>query len=216
MLPIEYNLVLQAADTDGIAQSQTPGAAGNLTLNGSLMSQDTLDTNGHAREILITCAGADAGRTLTITGKVLPNGDDVSEAVSGSNGSTSVSTKQFISITSVAIDAASAGAIQVGTNGNGSSVAKPLDRKINPFQASIACVGSLTGTITFGVEMTFDNIFLNPTDPVWFAHDTITAETASAFGNLDKPVQAIRTVIDSSGSGGGSVRTTILQSDSAP
>ena len=55
-----------AADPDGLAQTQTPGGAGNLTLNGALTSGG-VGTFVSSRQITITSAGDVSARTIALT-----------------------------------------------------------------------------------------------------------------------------------------------------
>lgn len=100
---------------NGIAQSQTPGAAGNLTLNGSQVSAGVF-TATHLGGWLISffSAGNDSGRTLTITGINAVTGLADTEAVVGPNANIVVSTKYWSSVSQIAIDAAAAAALEVG------------------------------------------------------------------------------------------------------
>jgi len=103
-----------AADADGVATSQTPSGAGNLTINGAKASGGVATFNA-ARQVTITCAGADSGRTFTITGTDV-NGDAVTEAISGADADVSTSTKHFLTVTQIAVDDATAGAVTAGMN----------------------------------------------------------------------------------------------------
>lgn len=103
-----------AADADGVCQSQTPAAGGvqNLTINGAL-SSGGVATFVAARLITITSAGADSGRTFTVTGTDV-NGFAQTEAITGPATTTVTGTKYFRTVTQVSVDANTAGAITVG------------------------------------------------------------------------------------------------------
>lgn len=109
-----YNVVPAALVTNGIAQAQAVAAAGDLTLNGSLVTGGVavLDV---PRNVIID--GTDAGDTTQIA---TVYGTDVygiamSEAIAF-NGTTAVAgTKAFKTVTRVAIDALMAGNAFVGT-----------------------------------------------------------------------------------------------------
>jgi hypothetical protein len=103
-----------AADADGVANSQTPSGAGNLTINGAKASGGVA-TFGAARQVTITSAGNDSGRTFTVTGTDA-NGDSVSEAVTGANADVATSSKHFKTVTQIAVDDATAGAVTAGMN----------------------------------------------------------------------------------------------------
>jgi hypothetical protein len=102
------------ADADGVCQSQTPAAGGvqNLTINGALASGGVA-TFSAARLITITSAGADGGRTFTITGTNV-NGAAQTETITGPATTTVTGTKYFRTVTQVSVDANTAGAITVG------------------------------------------------------------------------------------------------------
>lgn len=105
-----------AADADGVCQSQTPAAGGsqNLTINGAKASGGVA-TFGAARQVTVTSAGNDAGRTFVITGTDV-NGDALSESLAGPDTDTVTTTKHFKTVTQVTIDDDSAGALTVGMN----------------------------------------------------------------------------------------------------
>lgn len=103
-----------AADADGVATSQTPSGAGNLTIDGAKASGGVATFNA-ARQVTITSAGNDAGRTFTITGTDV-NGNTLTEAVTGADTDTATSTKHFKTVTQIAVDDATAGAVTAGMN----------------------------------------------------------------------------------------------------
>jgi VCBS repeat-containing protein len=103
-----------ALDADGISQSQTPSGAGNLTINGAKASGGVATFNS-ARQVTITSAGNDLARTFTITGTDI-NGFTITEAVTGASASAATSTKHFKTVTQIAVDDATAGAVTAGMN----------------------------------------------------------------------------------------------------
>jgi hypothetical protein len=107
-----------AADADGVCQSQTPAAGGvqNLTINGALASGGVA-TFVAARFITITSAGADGGRTFTVTGTDV-NGNAQTESITGPATTTVTGTKYFRTVTQVSVDGNTAGAITVGMANN--------------------------------------------------------------------------------------------------
>lgn len=107
-----------AADADGVCQSQTPAAGGvqNLTINGAL-SSGGVATFVAARFITITSAGADSGRTFTVTGTDV-TGVAQTETITGPATATVTGTKYFRTVTQVSVDANTAGAITVGMANN--------------------------------------------------------------------------------------------------
>lgn len=104
-----------AADPDGICETQTPLAAGELTLDGvtvpATSAAAVLDV---PRGVSVTSGGVDTARVFTITG--LDDYDQpMTETITGVNAGTVLGKKAFKKVTSVSVDAATAGAITVGT-----------------------------------------------------------------------------------------------------
>lgn len=210
--PVEIPVSFAAADADGISLSQTPAGAGNLTITGALASGGvaTLCGEGLERQVLITCAGADAGRTFTIYG-TNGSGGHISEAVAGSNGSTTASTTNFRTVTRVAVDAATAGAVTVGTNGVGASVWQTMNIHAQP--ANIVAAVVVSGTVDYTLQYTYDNpnardaqnaqVQPTPWDDEVLVAQTTTKQTAFSF-----PLYGIRLKVNS---GTGTATLTLTQ-----
>lgn len=208
MNPVRNSVSLSvAADDDGVAQNQTPGAAGNLTLNGALVTggvgilQSTLGT---ARQVLVTTASDESGKTLTIYG-TNHHGEVISETMTGPNATGTPTNFHFRTVTRVAVSAAFTGNVKIGTNGVGSSSVTVMDIYAMPFNAAIGC--TVSGTVNYTVQYTLDHpqssAALN-----WNNHATIASKTAAFDGTITSPVTAIRTLVNS---GTGTVTTNILQ-----
>ena len=103
-----------ALDADSAAQAQTPGSAGNLTLNGADASGGVV-TYTAGRILTVLSAADDSGRTLTVTGTDV-NGDSQTETITPADTGTATGSKFFRTITQIAIDAAAAGNLSVGHN----------------------------------------------------------------------------------------------------
>lgn len=215
MRPITVQVgALVAADVDAVAQAQTPLAAGNLTLNGAKVVNGVgiIAAAGQQRQVLFTFAGADAGRTLTLYG-TNASGNTQSESVAGASSGTSVSVLHYQTVTRVAIDAASAGAIEVGTNGVGSTRWINFDEWSMP-QIAIQCNGS--GTVDYTVQQTLDDP-TSPTNPVtaldvtWINHpdSNLVGATGDVQGNYAYMPKWARILLNS---GTGSVQGTFIQS----
>jgi hypothetical protein len=67
----------------------------------------------------------------------------------------------------------------------------PVDYKQDPMNLGVGCV-LVSGTATYSVEYTFDDVFDATVTPVAFALSTITAATTSKDGVINTPVRAIR------------------------
>lgn len=80
----------------------------------------------------------------------------------------------------------------------------------NPFNIGLGV--DVTGTATYTIQHTFDDIYVTGFDPTtakWFDHATLAAQTTDKDGNYQFRVRAIR-LIQTAGSG--SVAATCLQS----
>lgn len=83
----------------------------------------------------------------------------------------------------------------------------PVDYKQNPFNVGFGVV--VSGTNTYDVEHTFDDIFDSTVTPTAFKHSSVTAQTANKDGSYTAPVRAIRLNVTAYTSG--SATLTILQ-----
>ena len=208
---LDYSL--DAADSDGISVSQTPLAAGDLTITGALASGGvaTLGAGKVQRRVVITSVGNDSARTFTIEGTNAA-GTPISEELSGANASAAQSARDYQTVTRIGVDAATAGAVTAGTNGVGATPWIPLDRARNPFAVGFGItLGS--GSVTYQPQHTFDDVqrpnapvpdvFLNDGTP--FANP---GATDSQDGNIAFPVAAFRVQINS---GTGTLRIRVIQ-----
>ena len=215
---------LAAAVANGIALSQAVGGTGNLTLNGSLATGGvaTMDV---ARRVLIATAGNDVARSFTVYG-TNRNGSAQSEIVTAIPNTTSKATAlDYKTVTRIAVDAATAGNITVGTNATGSSDWVPDDFMAVSWDLAIAV--SVNGTATYTVEHTYDDpnkpgASLVP-DPYQFSIEaksyvpplawpnaTLTAQTTSKEANYaGQPIFAHRLTVTS---GTGQVVMQTIQS----
>lgn len=105
-----------AADEDGICLSQTTVNAGNLVLNGALVSNGVVSFVGIYRTVSLTSANNLSTENFTITGTL--NGELVNETIVGPNNNTVYTTQLFDSITSISVDNGVVG-ISVGTGNTG-------------------------------------------------------------------------------------------------
>ena len=208
---IDY--ALDAADPDGIATSQTPLAAGDLTLDGALASGGvaTLGTGRVQRRVVISPVGIETGRTFTIEG-TNADGTKISEELAGvAAPSVSQSARDYQTVTRVAVDAATAAAVSVGTNSVGATPWIVLDRHRSPFAVGFGI--TLEGVVTYQPQHTFDDVQrLGAPPPDVFLNDgTPFADpgaTESQDGNIAFPVGAFRVQINS---GTGTLRIRVIQ-----
>lgn len=204
MQPIYTKKVLTAASANAICTSQTPGGAGNLTLTASPVVLDA------QRRVLFTFAGNEAGHNFVVYGTD-SQGISFQESVAGTGIGTVATTQNFKTVTRISIDAAAAGAIQVGTNGVGSSAWKIPNWHISPFQIGIACV--VSGTVNYTVELTYQDPSGNYPDPnqtfpLAFNHPSLVSSATSLTGSIMEPCAAYRITVNS---GTGSVDMQSIQ-----
>lgn len=201
---------LTAASANAICLSQTPSGAGNLTLNGALVTGGVaiLDT---ARRVLITCAGNETGKTFVLTGTAA-NGAPLTETLAGPNATTVQSTLDFKTITSIRISAAAAGALTVGTSAVASSRWLRLDNWAFP-QVAIQC--DVSGTVNYTVQQTLDDpnsdvLPVAPSAVNWINHPdaNLVGATTTVQGNYGYAPLFVRVLLNS---GTGSVTMTLVQ-----
>lgn len=167
-------------DADGICQSQTPGGAGNLTLNGALGT--TLD---YGRIITFTSAGNLSARTFTLTGTDI-DGNTITETVTGPNAATVASTKFYKTITSIAIDAAAGAAVTIGTRNTTDSLVGqtiPLPVGVNDDNISIAL--QITGTAQVSIDWTSYEVMSSAaSNATWTESTEFSNVTASKLATM--------------------------------
>lgn len=81
------------------------------------------------------------------------------------------------------------------------SAAIPVDYRQSNFGIGLALI--VTGTGTYKVQYTLDNIFDSTVTPNWLDHATLTGISASASGNFAFPIRACRLVGTAYTSGSG-------------
>ena len=90
--------------------------------------------------------------------------------------------------------------------GTGSTAWIPLDYKQSPFNVGFGVV--VSGTVTYTIEHTFDDVFDSSITPTAFQHSTVVGQSADANSNYAFPVRAVRITISA---GTGSATLTLLQ-----
>lgn len=152
--PSVISLQLAAASANSYALSQKPLAAGNLILNGALVVSG-VGTPDVPRRVAIASDANDAGRTFTIKG-IAQGGSPISETVAGPNAGTVSSLLDYATITSIAVDAATAGNITAGTNATASTPWVLHSFLTSSWNLSVA-VHVSGAAVTYQVEHTYDD-----------------------------------------------------------
>lgn len=196
MRPKSVTLTLPTVSTTTIATAAAYGAASNLTLDGT-----TSFTN--AIQVGFTSAGNLSARTFTITGTD-EQGVAQTEAVTGPNANTVTSTKFFKTITTIAVDASTAGiTVSVGpcnaaTTGGVCSQWIPLNVTAQNFAVTVAA--NIAGTINYKLQKCYEDV-LGGATPNWTDDATMTNKTADSVVGLTVHATAIRVVVNTYATG---------------
>lgn len=153
--PATAIIQLPSAVTNGISTAHTYGAAGAMTINGSLATAGVASLVVAQRVSAISDNAGDTTQSITITGTDR-YGNRQGEVLA-LNGTTRVySAKDYLTVTALSISAATAGNITVGTNTYGSTEWIFANMMITPVQ--ITYNGQiLSGTATYTIEYTLDD-----------------------------------------------------------
>lgn len=215
--PSTVILQFAAGSTNGYATSQAVAGAGNLTLNGSLVTSG-VGIADRARRVIITSASAgDTTQTVTVTG-TNSSGVTITNSVTLAGTTGVVTALDFKTVTQIAMSAATAGNITAGTS-TGSAPALPIgssDWQVDNFLAVFwALGGGITGPAgtNYSLECTYDDPndlgptltampqqwSMNPASfrpPHVFAHPTITNVNGdNQFMYANQPIFAHRLTI---------------------
>lgn len=214
MKPVTYNFI--AADAAYICASQTTGAAGALTINGTGAELNptprvrlSVGSPGFQRVVTITSAGNISSVNFTITGKDVL-GNAVTETRAGPNATTVSTTAEFYEITSVTADAAVSSAATLGIGATGTSQWFVVDYQLTPINIGVQC--AVTGTINYTVQQTRSDISSgNPPSAQIFSATTagLVGATTSQQGSIYETITASRVLINSSS--GGALHVRYLQ-----
>ena len=111
MVPLLQNkLKVRQTDDDSLFTLANPGAAGTITLNGTLKERENLNA-----VVTIFCSADESLNTFTVTG-TNSSGTIITEQIKGATASnTAVGLSKFSKITSITTSAAASGNIKIGT-----------------------------------------------------------------------------------------------------
>ena len=196
--PISTTVSIIAGVANGVALSQSLGAAGALALNGALVSNGVA-TFDAPRRVSIYSSGNDTSLTWSVTGTLRPemNSITITETLAGGSGAAVYTVNDFATVTSITGSKATAGTAYAGTNGVASGPWVVVSGFPATFQASVGTY-ILSGSPTFSVEYTLDDVFggawVTPqtTYPRPIAATGLSALVASTQGTLTSPVRAVR------------------------
>lgn len=197
-------------DRDGLAQSQTPGGAVDLTLNGALIA-DGIATFSPPRKVAIYSAGNIAARVFTIYGTDRA-GTSITDTVTGVNASTVETNKIFKTVTRIAIDAASAAALEAGYTAISISSWIILGNKAGHTTYRLAV--EISGTVNFDLQGTTQNMLRDLVDGD-YPDGIVTlqsGQTARTDQVIEAPYYGVRAILNS---GTGSIKLRVLPSRTA-
>ncbi len=214
MRPITFTTTgLATADTDSIALSQAKAAPGNLTINGVLASGGVATlTSSSAKPrygllVTIKSGGDDTGVVFTITG-TRAGGGAQTEAVTGVNAGTATSTLAFETVTQIAVSAAVATVVEVGTAQAGSTDWIPMDIYTPNAQTAISV--NISGSLNYSVVYTNEDPFDRSITQLAKAHPdaALTAASADQTAQATAIMRAIKFLVNS---GSGTAFVNIVQ-----
>lgn len=209
MRPIRYTYAPTASDTDAIGLLQQRVGAGALLINGANASGGVA-TLGAQQFITLTSAGNLSAVTVTAVGTD-ENGRTITASRAGPNANTVAFTTSFKTVTSLTTNGTIGTDMSIGVNGLGDGKAIPLDVYVAPANYALAVI--ITGSPTYTVQHTFDDVF-SPTfteaGATWFDNDAaaLVGATTNQDGNYAFPPTATRVRITA---GTGSVVFDIVQ-----
>jgi hypothetical protein len=99
--------------------------------------------------------------------------------------------------------------VVLSVTGVGNSAVDPLDHYLTPFNVSLAV--RVTGTITYTVQYTFDDVFAAgyvPASGNWIDHPSLASQTTTKDSNIAYPVRAVRLTTSA---GSGTATLTVIQ-----
>ncbi len=186
------SITMATADRDGVCQAQSKAGAGTLTINGALATS-SVATMDVPRHVSIYAASDNSAKTFTITGTDR-YGAALTETITGPNATTTKGSYNFKTITSVSVDAATVGNVEVGS-------ADELESQWIPVNYRMAGVSydvdqSASASFTHNVQYTLDDVFLSTFAEYGATVYSVGENTADQVGNLgDQQITAIRLLV---------------------
>lgn len=217
--PIDVTITTQilANDANGVAEDQTLGAAGNLTLDGDLCNGG-ICTFPESQRLSFESTGTLSGVDLTVTCRD-NDGVTLTETLAGPDNETVTTAIYCYQVTQIAADGAIGTAIEAGPLAANGMITRTVavDNRSAPFNMSLSAELS-AGTGTFGAQYSVDT-YKAGTSPSYNAANwrdarSLDPDTNTATGddNIIAPVKAVRGRV-TVGSTTGVYKFTFLQGD---
>lgn len=210
MRPITQSITLSAAVGNAVCASQTPLAAGALTINGANASGGIYTApSSTPRHLSITTLANESTKTFTVVGTDR-NGLAMTFSTAGAgSATTTVYPVAFNTITSVSVSAATAAAITVGFAAASHTGWIPLDR-YDSDTLGIQIALTTGAALTFTMQSTLDDVQSGLAENSQTAiNSSVVTGTASAIHTIEHAVTAIRFLVN--GWTGGGATFTVLQ-----
>lgn len=205
---------LATAAANNIGLSQTPLAAGNLTLNGALVVGGVAVLD-QPRRVIVTSAGNDSAVTFTAYGTDW-SGQPIQASVAGAAIGVADFGVSFATVTRISTSAATAAAITAGTNGVADSRPVALDY----FGFGPTLVHAIvSGTANYTVRSSQDNpngvfgfgVPLGVQNMNWIPDTNLVSSATSGQTSYTASPAFVQVTLNS---GTGSVKATISQNAS--
>lgn len=202
-------------DANGIFEDQTLAQAGDLDLDGALVSGGVATFN-EAQIVAIEGTGNNSGITFTVYGTDA-DGNSTSQIITGANNGTAKTTIYFKTVTRVAASGAITGNVEGGVLAADGMVTRsyPVNRRQSPANISVThtlTAGTMTVSAQFSVDNTEGDYTAGYSNGAYWANVDGLSYLVDSDGSakISQPVTAVR-FVQTAGSATGTARQTIIQ-----
>lgn len=206
---VTVSLAPAAAAANNIALAQALGGAGNLILNGAAVAGGvaTLDI---PRRVYLHSVADDHLRTWTVTGTDRQKRPLVEKLTAAAAGLDVITVNDFLTITQIALDGATAGNVTAGTGAKVSSQWVPVDRYSSmDLGIGVRAPATTTWSIEYAMQDPFTpgvGVQPNSGPPAvilqpYAGPAGLTGQTGNQAGAISTPITAIRLTVTAYGAG---------------
>lgn len=198
MRPKTKDIDLIDVDPDGLATAQAVAGAGDLTLNGALISDSKwVASDGMARVITILSAGDDTGITFTVTGSY--GNIAKTEVITGANADTATGAVYMNTVTAITASGAAAGNVSAGIGEE--CVTNPVPVNHYNSDAPTVSIEVITDTIDITVEETLSEIQDTSKTTEWYPVSALSNISVKTRADVTNHVYAVRGKVNNYTSG---------------
>lgn len=187
----DSGLIVVGAVRFEIIDSVTPSAAIDGNVEVGMNGYALFDS---AQHMATYSAADDSGETVTFLGESI-GGDPLTETITGAGvGATVDTTENYSRIDRITASGAGAGATEAGVNGLAESKWFVVNYRGSDFNIGFG-VNVVSGTLTYAVQHTFNNILASTYsvgDETVYTHDAVTGKSADEDGNYTNTISALR------------------------